>query len=203
MGLETDTVSLCYRGGFLGWCLLIFVKFAAFSIWAGFGWFALHSKELLFIIISQSFWFSVILQFTVASYIVKATPDPAGCNNDVLASPPLLIWLLYHYMSMAVVFEFLENMPSDLYGWIQRLFFAIGIPTIWIYNGNATIEQSVYAALLGTFVGAFIMLDAYVFWDPQRKVLADWGPLKWCGIVYHQNIHDSYTVSTAKRKLFL
>lgn len=206
MGLEADTVSLCYRSGFLGWLLLTIARFSAITAWAGFTWFALHSKELFFILLSQSYWFSVALQYAVSSYIVKWKPgEDVDCNNDTLASPPLLIWMLYHYISMSVVFELLERMPSGWYGWIQRLFIAIGIPAIWIYSGNATIPQTVYAALLGTFIGSFIMLDAYVFWDPQRKVITRWAPLHWLGIVYHENIHDSYTVSSssAERRVFL
>jgi len=204
MGLETDTVTLCYRSGFLGWLLLTFARFSAITAWAGFTWFSLHSKELLFILLSQSYWFSVALQYAVSSYILKWKPDDTSCNNDPLGSPPLLVWLLYHYMAIAVTFELLEKMPGGFYGWIQRLIFALGIPAIWIYSGNATLVQSVYAALLGTFVGMFVTLDAYVFWDPHRRVIAKWAPMRWMGVVYHENIHDSYTVSSssAERRVF-
>ena len=119
MGLDTDTVQLCYRSGWLGWVLLMMVKFASLTAWANLTGFAIHTKELFFFALSQSVWFSITLQFIVAAYIVQAKPDH-HCNNDVLSSPPLIVWLLYHYLGMLVVFELLENIPNEPSGAISK-----------------------------------------------------------------------------------
>ncbi len=204
MSFETDSVSLCYRSGFLGWLLLMFAKYSALTAWAGLTWFALHSKELFFLFLSQTYWFSIVAQYIVASYMLDVDPPNPSCNNNVLSTPPLVIWLLYHYISMAIVFELLERMPNSIYGWLQRVALGLGIPAIWVYSGNSTILNALYAALIGSAIGVMFTVDAYIFWDSRRKTICTWFPFTWFGFVYHPSIHDSYTVSTSKatRKVF-
>ncbi len=65
--MKTDTVLLCYRGGFLGWLLVNAVISVPRFLWAGVGWVASYEAELYWWFLASGWFFVVAAHYTISS----------------------------------------------------------------------------------------------------------------------------------------
>ncbi len=193
MVLQSSVHAFCYPDGFFAWFLVFVAAWTPWSLWAGVTWFAANSREISILFFAKHYWISGALHYAVTNFMVRdSSPPHPECNVGDGAVPPLLIWILYHYMTVLTLVELFYSIPIDRYTALRRVAMLIAVPAVWIWSQNSDLLNAVYAALFGTGVGLILGISSLLYFVPLFSMLASERLLAWFHIVHHADLSHVY-----------
>jgi hypothetical protein len=173
--MKTDTVLLCYRGGFLGWLLVNAVISVPRFLWAGVGWVASYEAELYWWFLASGWFFVVAAHYTISSLWLdrhaESIADLPLCTNDLHAMPCLTVWLTVHYLIVICTHDFASRRWPTLYNTAWHLLYLIAVPVVLVWTRNTTALFALAGAGFGAASGLLFAATLLVVWLPALEDL--------------------------------
>lgn len=174
--------AICYRsgldaGGYITW----FFYNMPITVWYLLAGVAFYSSDVYIQLLSSSYWLNLGVTAIIQESAKSVRPHQA-CNNQGYGLPAWEVSLAYHYIVMMACHRWLNARRLGLFDLFRAVLIGVLVPVVLSVSGNYTAWQLGAGVLVGSGVGAYVMIVMTTFWvdrlafvTKDAPILNHWG----------------------------